>query len=519
MQKKSRRWQFSTSKTKGFAFILTVFCLSLSACSSGLQTRVSGNLDQISPKQTIAILPVEFVDKSQREAANMFRRILYANLKESKFNLLEPYLVDGLLKKNGLNQPEKFLQVNPMHLGEVLGVDAVLISRVNKMQRTYVVLHSSIELSVSLQMVDTRNGEILWRAEQTESDFQGLGKIPTGMTAAFLSPILFVTNKLNLNRLTSKMVNKLTAIFKHPFEAGEEKMFKEPVITASASRDIDRLKKVGQVKARWANKDLETSDDSRVQSASANSAPVPLKAGEVKTFKQPVIAAAESRDTDRFNKVEQIKVTRVNKGLEKSYEPRVQLASANPVLVSLETGEVKTFREPMITATSIRDNDRLQQVEGVNARRISKEKWKPIDSRLHLASVNLFPIPPVIISAGNRPVKKNAAKYPQPESEIAVVVKSKVHASQPLKLATKPPIFYTIQVGAYKTKLFAEKMIHSLAEKGYKAFMALLPSKDKTPLYRVRVEKFEDKNEARQLGKKLESKEHLDNFITTQSPG
>jgi len=401
IQKKSSRWQFSGWKTSALPFILATFWLSLSACSTDLQTRVSGNLDQLSQKQTIAILPVEFVDKSQREAANMFRQSLYANLKESEFNLLEPYLVDGLLKKNGLTQPEKYSQVNPMHLGEVLGADAVLISRVNKVQRAYLILHSSNKLSVSLQMVDTRTGEILWRAEQTESDFQGLGKIPTGMAAAILAPIYFVTNKLNLNRLTSKMVNKLTAVLKHPFEAGEEKTFKEPVITTAASRDIDRLKKVEQVKAKWAEKDLGKSDDPRV----------------------------------------------------------------------------------------------------------------------HLASANLFPIPPVTISAGYRPVRKNAPKNPEPESEKAVATESKVHSSQPLTLATKPPIFYTIQVGAYKTRVFAEKMILSLAGKGYNAFMALLPTKDKTPLYRVRVEKFVDKNEARQLAKKLESKEHLENFITTQNPG
>lgn len=401
IQKKSSRWILPGWTTRGYPFILATFWLSLSACSTDLQTRVSGNLDQLSQKQTIAILPVEFVDKSQREAANMFRRSLYANLKESEFNLLEPYLVDGLLKKNGLTQPEKFSQVNPMHLGEVLGVDAVLISRVNKVQRTYLILHSSIELSVSLQMVDTRTGEILWRAEQTESDSQGLWKIPTGITAAILAPIYFVTNKLNLNRLTSKMVNKLTAVLKHPFEAGEEKTFKEPVITAAATRDIDRLKKVEQMKAKWAKKDLEKSDGSRV----------------------------------------------------------------------------------------------------------------------HLASANLFPIPPLTISAGYRPMKKNAPKSSESKSEKVVVADSRVHSSQPLKLATKPPIFYTIQVGAYKTKVFAEKMIRSLADKGYNAFMALLPTKDKSPLYRVRVEKFVDKNEARQLAKKLERKEHLENFITTQSPG
>ncbi len=401
MQNKTGRWPVSGWMTRGVPFFLATCLLGLSACTTDLQTKVSGNLNQLSQKQTIAILPVEFGDKSQRDAANMFRRSLYANLKESEFNLLEPYMVDGLLKKSGLNHPENYLQLNPMRLGEVLGVDAVLISRVNKVQRAYLILHSSIELSVSLQMVDTRTGEILWRAEQTESDFQGLGKIPTGITAAVLAPIYFVTNKLNLNRITSKMANKLVAVLKHPFGAKEEDTFKEPVITAAASRDINRLKHVEQVKAKWASKDIG-----------------------------------------------------------KSSNPRVRLAS-----------------------------------------------------------MNLFPIPPVTISAGYRGPKKQQSKNTAPETKKTVQANIKIQPSQPLTLATQTPIFYTIQVGAYKTRVFAEKMIHSLADKGYNAFLALMPTKDKIPLYRVRVDKFVDKDEARQLARTLEDREHLENFITTQNPG
>lgn len=393
-QKKfSRR---ASALQKGTAVILTIFWLSLSACTTNLQTRVSGNLDQLSPKQSIAILPVGFEEKSHRKAANMFRQSLFANLKKLEFNLLEPYMVDGLLKKNGLTEPEKYTRINPMHLGEILGVDAVLISRVNKVQRAYLILHSSIELSVSLQMVDTRTGEILWQAEQTESDFQGLGKIPTGITAAILAPIYFVTNQLNLNRLTSKMVDKLTTVLKNP---DEDETFKEPVITAAASRDIDRLKKVEQVKSKWAE----------------------------------------------------------------------------------------------------------------------KKQAQPGNAKAHLAAINLFPIPPVTISAGYRSANKKPVETAQTEN--VETAKTRIRVSKPLQLVSKPPIFYTIQVGAYKTKIFAEKMIHSLANKGYNAFLALMPSKDKTPLYRVRVDQFEDKSEARSLARKLKTAEHLENFIIAQHPG
>ena len=225
--------------------------LSVSACATDLQTRVAGNLTALSKNQTVAILPVETSDPGQKEMAKMFRQGLYANLKQSKFHLLERYVIDGLLKQNKLTNPSTLLAINPMKFGEILGVDAIVFSRINKVERSYLVLHSSIELSVSVQMVDTRSGEILWRAEQTEQDFSGIGKIPTGITTALLAPIQFVTNKFNLSRMTSNMVDKLTVLIKHPNEADRENQFEKPVIAKNATNELKKIEELQQLKAEW----------------------------------------------------------------------------------------------------------------------------------------------------------------------------------------------------------------------------------------------------------------------------
>ena len=225
--------------------------LSVSACATDLQTRVAGHLTALSKNQTVAILPVETSDPGQKEMAQMFRQGLYANLKQSEFHLLERYVIDGLLKQNKLTDPSTLLDINPMQFGEILGVDAIVFSRINKVERSYFVLHSSIELSVSVQMVDTRSGEILWRAEQTEQDFSGIGKIPTGITTALLAPIQFVTNKFNLSRMTSNMVDKLTVLIKHPNEADKENQFKKPVIAKNATNELKKIEELQQLKAEW----------------------------------------------------------------------------------------------------------------------------------------------------------------------------------------------------------------------------------------------------------------------------
>lgn len=213
--------------------LVLVLAVGFSACSNTLQTRVSGNLGKLSSLQTVAILPVEVQSDEQMELATMFRQNLHANLRQSPFTILEHYIVDGQLKKHSLMDPSKYGELDPMKFGEALGVDAVLLSRINRIQKTYFLIHSSIEISVSVEMIDTRTGEILWVAEQTELDIQGIAKIPTGMAAAVIAPIYLVTNKLKVNELTAKMVDKLTSIVKYPSEANPERTFNERKIATA----------------------------------------------------------------------------------------------------------------------------------------------------------------------------------------------------------------------------------------------------------------------------------------------
>ena len=233
------------------SFLIGFLALMISSCATDLQNKVSGNLKVLSKDHTVAILPIETSDPGQKEMAKMFRQGLYANLKQSNFRLLERYVVDDLLKQNNLTDPSTFLTINPMKFGEILGVDAIVFGRINKVERSYFIVHSSIELGVSIEMVDTRNGEILWRAEQTEQDIAGMGKIPTGITAAIFAPIELVTNKFNLSRMTSNMLDKLTALIKKPSEADKETQFDKPVIAKKATKDLKKIEELQKLKAEW----------------------------------------------------------------------------------------------------------------------------------------------------------------------------------------------------------------------------------------------------------------------------
>jgi cell division septation protein DedD len=378
----------------------TVLTLALvfqsTACSTNLQSKVAGNLNQMSKQQTVAILPVEILKKGQEETGEMLRQGLYANLKGAKFNLLERYVVDGLLKQNNLHNPADFLKINPMRFAEILGADAVLITRINKVERSYLVIHSSIEIGISAQLVDTRTGEILWRAEQTEQDYQGIAKIPTGISSAILGPIQFVTNKLNLHRMTSKLVDKLTAIVKNPEDANKKETFKETLISSAATRDLEKIKDVASLKSEWAD------------------------------------------DVSAYTEV-----------------PPDLIDRKNPLLV-----------KPHKNQGSLP----------------SKINWRQ-------RKTNLKPA------------------IPQQETTITPVQ----------KLKQNQPPQYTIQVGAYKTEKNAHQMVNRLLKKGYEAHIKS-ELKQGTPLFKVLVEKFNNKEKAYDLANKLINKENLPSFIVTTAP-
>ena len=422
---------FGIARSLGLLLLVTL----VTGCASDLQTKVSGHLNGLSKHQTVAILPVEASNTGQKEMAKMFRQGLYANLKQSQFNLLEKYIVDGLLKQNNLNNPASFLNINPMQFGEILGADAIVFSRINKVERSYFVVHSSIELSVSVQMVDTRTGEILWRAEQTEHDFSGIGKIPTGITTALLAPIQFVTNKFNLRKMTSKMVDKLTALVKKPENAPKETQFKETVIAKNATTDLKKIEELQQLRAEW----------------------------------DQALALGEEMDIPSYQESQSETVLQDNKPSPPVLISEDHIKSEVPEAVQ-KVGAVEA-EMALLPANSEKKSNRIAH---------------PLPMSTYKTTLAL-PTPKV-----NQPPQENA---------------------RPLKITNKSSKLYTVQVGAYKTKAYAQNLLKKLVKKGYNAFMI------HNKVYKVQVDKFKNKQDAIELAQHIQEKEKMKNFITTIKPG
>lgn len=214
-------------------------------CAGTKNAIISGNMtgNVKAPKELrIAVLPFEIPKAGQEERGEYLRKQVFINLKRGGYNLVEPFVVDGALKKNDWNYP--YLQeVAPQRLGEALGADAIIYGKLSNWDKSYLAIHSSITISAGIQLVDARSGEVLWKSDYKKTDFDGLFKVPTGITSAALSPILFIMKKENQFKLANDVAGEMVAYLVDPKKIVSPPHFEKPVVIASTEKALAEINK------------------------------------------------------------------------------------------------------------------------------------------------------------------------------------------------------------------------------------------------------------------------------------
>jgi hypothetical protein len=78
--------------------------------------------------------------------------------------------IDRILRSEGLDTWEKMKSLPPQRVGELLQADAVIIGEVTHFDYYYAFLYSQLAVGLSLEMVDTRTGESLWKVHDARRD-------------------------------------------------------------------------------------------------------------------------------------------------------------------------------------------------------------------------------------------------------------------------------------------------------------------------------------------------------------
>lgn len=98
-------------------------------------------------------------------------------LAEAGYYVFPVAVVDNTFKQNGVVNGEEMHGVSHQKLREIFGADAVLYLKVTEYGTSYQVINSDTRVAVSGELVDIRNGKLLWKgsavASSSESDGSG----------------------------------------------------------------------------------------------------------------------------------------------------------------------------------------------------------------------------------------------------------------------------------------------------------------------------------------------------------
>jgi len=198
---------------------------------------VSKTLSENPPK-TVAVLPFRsLVGEGRTEGSRPFfnsltgrkedhpellgekmRRSFFGQFAQLEFDHVKLSRVDRILKREGLDSWEKIKSLPPQHLGELLGADALVFGQVTHFDYYYAFLYSQLAAGLSLEMVDARSGETLWKVQDARRDHSvRVAWDPIGL-AVGLFQIGFSLRAINMMRAMDEISRELVGTIPPPHD-------------------------------------------------------------------------------------------------------------------------------------------------------------------------------------------------------------------------------------------------------------------------------------------------------------
>jgi hypothetical protein len=143
--------------------------------------------------RSIAILPF-FNSEKALHGAKFARRSLYGNIASSKnYDLIPMREIDNIVKK----LPTKILYPkNYKKLAKYIDADLFCYGWVEKQENSYGVFYASTIVRVKIELLDTKTGEVVWKANDERSRRVG-GIGPYAMYKTHMEDYFWARNILN----------------------------------------------------------------------------------------------------------------------------------------------------------------------------------------------------------------------------------------------------------------------------------------------------------------------------------
>ncbi len=148
-------------------FELLALTVSLIVLVTGCLSRspvVYQEMSQLRPSeapQSIAVLPFQN-NTTQPDLDAFVRQSFYAHLSYRRFRDIELVVVDHVLAEHGLGAGTQWTADRIRMLGDWLGCDAVVIGRVDQIERIYTGVYAQLNIGASVNIHSTRSGKKIW---------------------------------------------------------------------------------------------------------------------------------------------------------------------------------------------------------------------------------------------------------------------------------------------------------------------------------------------------------------------
>ena len=202
--------------------------------------KVSDYMEGHQPK-TVAVLP--FVNKTKSdEAFEIVRKSFYNHFSSLPYVDRELYKVDEMLKKAGIDTPEKVAQSDSKKLGDILNTDAVIYGEITHYDRIFAGVYSQIAVGAHVRMVDVKTNNLLWEAENVTRKHQGgISTTPVGLILTAISAAMNV-RQIELLRAGDDLFRDMVKTLPAPTIA---ESLRPPIITILVQDTAGLPKKVG----------------------------------------------------------------------------------------------------------------------------------------------------------------------------------------------------------------------------------------------------------------------------------
>lgn len=197
--------------------IVSILCvLTLFGCNSLPPAYDYTNFKNADPKSVLILPPIN--NTTEVFASYGLMSQLITPIAESGFYVFAPALVEKTFINNGLTVAQDVHSVPTEKLYEIFGADAALYVTIEEYGTSYVVISSETAVTASANLVDLRNGNLLWsgraRASSAETQGNSGGGLAGMLIQAALTQIIetvadagFDISAVAANRLTSAEIH------------------------------------------------------------------------------------------------------------------------------------------------------------------------------------------------------------------------------------------------------------------------------------------------------------------------